>query len=414
MKEDNKENSPFLIEHFFRNEYGKMISVISKYLDIETAEDIVQETLIKAVEYWQQNGIPPNPTAWLYTTAKNKAFNWLRKNKYERDFQNQIQKQKIDTIEFTDELIADEQLRVILMCCQPSVSEETQITLILKILCGFSISEIASAFCTNDETINKRLVRGRDKLKKNGFKTEPQFDINLNLEVILKTIYLLFNEGYFPSRKNQVLRKDFCLEAIRLAEIILSNKAVHKKKNTHALLALMYLNCSRFEARVDNSDEIIEMELQNRTLWNQELISKGLYHLNETQKNDFISKYLILAGISANHCIARCYSQTNWQEILTLYDALLNLENSAIVQLNRFVAYSKVHGSAKAISELLKLEELSSNHLYYSTLAELYKDKKDYIQAISYYEKAISFSSNFRDRKFLVKKLNTLVPVSES
>lgn len=414
MTEGSKNNSAFLVEHFFRNEYGKMVSVISKYLTIEAAEDVVQETLMKAVEYWQHNGIPPNPTAWLYTTAKNKALNWLRKNKYERDFQNQIPEQKIDTIEFTDELIIDEQLRVMLACCQPTISEETQITLILKILCGFNISEIASAFCTNNETINKRLGRGRDKLEKNGLNLENQLDINQKLEVLLKTIYLLFNEGYFPSRKNQVLRKDLCLEAIRLAEIVLSNNVVHKKENIHALLALMYLNCSRFDSRVGDSGEIIEMEFQIRTFWNQELIGKGLYHLCEAQKNGFISKYLILACISANHCVAQSYIKTDWQEILSLYDVLLYLENSAIVKLNRFVAYAKVNGPAEAILELLKLDELSSNHLYYSTLAEFYKDTKDYVLSIDYYQKAISISTNSRDKNFLIKKLNALVLISGS
>ena len=413
MTEQNKENSEFLVEHFFRNEYGKIVSVISKYVEIETAEDIVQDTLLTAVEYWQHNGIPANPQAWLYTTAKNKSLNWLRKNKFEREYQNQIQEQDLDTLEFTDQLIVDEQLRIMLACCQPSISEETQVTLILKVLCGFSISEIASAFYTNNETINKRLVRGREKLKRKGLNLENSDDINNNQEVILKTIYLLFNEGYFPSKKNQVVRKDFCLEAIRLTEIIVSNEIIERRDNVHALLALMCLNCSRFGARTKNVDEIIEMERQDRTLWNQELLSKGLHHLNEAQKNETISKYLILASISANHCVSQNYEQTNWNEILALYDVLLTLENSTIVKLNRLVAFSKVQGSRKAISELLKLKGLTTNYLYYSTLAELYKDLSEYTEAISCYEKAISLVSNIRDKNFLLKKLNTIVPISK-
>ncbi len=414
MTEHNKEKSEFLVEHFFRNEYGKMVAVISKYVAIETAEDIVQETLLTAVEYCQHNSIPANPQAWLYTTAKNKSLNWLRKNKFEREYQNQIQEQNLDTLEFTDQLIVDEQLRIMLACCQSSISEETQVTLILKVLCGFSISEIASAFCTNNETINKRLVRGREKLKKNGLNLEDPNDINTSQEVLLKTIYLLFNEGYSPSRKNQVLRKDFCLEAIRLTEIIVSNEKIKRRDNAHALLALMCLNCSRFEARLKNGDEMIEMERQDRTLWNQELLSKGLRHLNEAQKNESISKYLILASISANHSISQNYEQTNWNEILALYDVLLTLENSAIVKLNRLVAFSKVQGSKKAISELLKLNGLTTNHLYYTTLAELSRDIGEQSEAENYYKKAISFVSNVRDKRFLVKKLNTLVPISKS
>lgn len=413
MAEDKQEQSEFLVEHFFRNEYGKIVAVISKYVTIETAEDIVQETLLAAVEYWQHKGIPANPHAWLYTTAKNKALNILRSQSYERAYQANIQRKELDTIEFSEEQISDEQLRVMTECCHPSISEETQITLILKILCGFSIAEIASAFCTKNETINKRLVRGRAKLKKNGFNRENPIDIQDHQEVLLKTIYLLFNEGYFPAKKDQALRKDFCLEAIRLATILVSNKTIKNQEHTHALLALMCLNCSRFEARTGKSGEIIEMELQDRTYWNQALINKGLFHLGEAQKNQAISKYLILAGISANHSISQKYERTNWTAILSLYDALLQLENSAIVRLNRLVALSKVQGPHLAITELLNIQnELSTNHLFYSSLASLYTETKEYLRAKESYKKAISLAVNQRDKQFLTKKLQLLVPIS--
>ncbi len=414
MPKPNQNYSESLVQHFFRNEYGKMVAVISKYVTLETAEDIIQDTLLTAVEYWQHNGIPTNPQAWLYTTAKNKSLNWLRKNKYEKEYQNQIQAQDLIQLEFTSQLIEDEQLRIMLACCQSSISEESQVALILKILCGFSISEIASAFCTNNETINKRLVRGREKLRTDGFRIEHTNDLNLNQEVLLKTIYLLFNEGYFPSRKDQVLRKEFCLEAIRLTEILISSEKIKLKEPVHALLALMCLNCSRFEARTKNVDEIIEMERQDRALWNQELINKGFHHLDEAQKNESISKYLILASISANHSISINDEQTNWSEILNLYDALLTLENSAIVQLNRLVAFAKVNGSKKAISEILQLQGLETNYLFYSTLAHLYADMNQLSDAKLYYEKAIALAINNRDKNFLLKKINSLVPISKS
>lgn len=409
-----KENSQILVEDFFRNEYGKMVSVISKYVGIETAEDIVQDTLLTAVENWQHNSVPANPQAWLYTTAKNKALNWLRKNKYEREYQAQIQEQELATLEFTDQLIVDEQLRIMLACCSPLISEETQITLILKILGGFSISEIASAFCTNNEAINKRLVRGRGKLKRNGLNLDLANDLNVNVEVLMKTIYLLFNEGYYPSGKNQVLRIDFCLEAIRLIEILLSIEDAIRKEEAHALLALMYLNCSRFKARSIHEDEIVEMQQQDRRLWDQTLISKGLHHLSEAQKKDSVSKYLILASISANHSVSPNYENTNWEEILTLYEVLLTIENTAIVRLNRLVAFAKVKGSNQAIPEVLKLNELAGNYLYHATLGELYKDVNEIKSAVQSYEKAISLVSNSRDKNFLLKKLNTVVPVSKT
>ena len=414
MTRYNAHNSDTLVEHFFRNEYGKIVAVISRYLGIErieTAEDIVQETLLTAVEYWQHNGIPPNPSAWLYTTAKNKTLNYLRKQKYERNIELTTDFAELD---FSDEQISDEQLRVMLKCCHPAISEEIQITLMLKILCGFSILEISSAFCTNHETINKRLVRGRKKLRELNASAGPQNDLNKNQEVLLKTIYLLFNEGYFPVSKNQIVRPDLCLEAIRLAEIIVSNEEARNKPDTHALLALMYLNASRFEARIGDRDEVIEMELQDRSLWNQELINCGLHHLGEAQEFGTISNYLILASISANHCVAISYEETNWQEILSLYDGLLTIEHSPAVQLNRLVALSKVKGVDLAISELKKLNTSKENYLYHSTLAELLKQVKKYSDAINHYEKAISLCPNDRDKRFLRKKLDKIVPISNS
>ena len=416
MTKKNNKNSALLVEDFFRNEYGKIVAVISKYVGIESAEDIVQETLMIAIEHWKYNGIPPNPNAWLYTTAKNKALNKFRNLNYEKEYQSQNVELDLGSIEFTNENISDEQLRVMAECCHPSISEEIQITLILKILCGFSISEIASAFCSNNDTINKRLVRGRKKLRQNGLKKEKNIDVSLdlNLDVLLKSIYLLFNEGYFPSKKNQIVRKDLCFEAIRLTEIIAANPSIKAKENAEALLALMYLNSARFEARMSNGSDMVEMELQDRSLWSQELISKGLYHLTQAQKKEFISKYLILASITANHCVSKTYEDTDWKEILSLYNVLLKLENSAIVRLNQLIAFSKVNGSGAAISELLKLKELYLNPIYYSTLATFYKDIKNYKEAISCYKEALAISKNPRDKLFFTNKLEELVPISKS
>ncbi len=403
-----------LVEHFFRNEYGKILAVISKYIDLDHAEDLVQETLMTATEHWKLNGIPPNPEAWLYKTAKNKAYNYLRKQNNQRKFLDTNPIITKEEIEFSDEQISDDLLRVMLKCCHPSVSSDITITLILKILCGFSISEIAAAFCTNSETINKRLVRGRKKLKINSSAVINLVNLNRNIQTLLQAIYLLFNEGYSPANKHQTTRKDLCLEAIRLAEIIVGNKHVIDAKNAHALLALMYLNCSRFDARRNEEEGTIEIEFQDRSLWNKDLINKGLYHMDQVQQNNFISKYLILAGISGNHCIAQTFQETDWKEILSLYDALLTIENTAIVRLNRIVALSKVKGPSTAITELQQLKGLNQNHLLYSVYGQLKKELGELDEAISYYKKAIQVAPNPRDKTFLSKKLNALVPISKT
>jgi len=420
MNESNNKNSRELTEHFFRNEYGKIVAVVTKYIgnqNINTAEDIVQETLLKAVENWQHNGIPENPTAWLYTTAKNKTLNYLKKDKTHLNYLQSTEKKTVESLEikFSKEIINDEQLRIMFSCCQPNISEDTQISLILKILCGFSISEIASAFLTSSETINKRLVRGRKELRKSNLSIKSVDFVNNNLDTLLKTIYLLFNEGYYPSQKEQVTNDDLCLEAIRLASILTKSSIVEYKSNIYALLALMYFNISRFDARKDTDNLVVELEKQDRELWNQTYINQGIHFLNIAIKKSDPSKYLILATISANYCIAKNYSDIKWDEILELYNSLIQIENSPLILLNRTVIISKVFGNNKAIKELLSLEkntEIGKNHLFHSTLSEFYKNEKKITKAINSLKTAIKLSKNNRDIKLLEKKLILLVPIS--
>ena len=412
VKNDITNNSKLLTDHFFRNEYGRIVSVISKYVELETAEDIVQDTLLTAVEYWQHNGIPPNPEAWLYKTAKHKSLNWIRKKNNERDYLLQNNLDNLSSLEFNEYTISDEQLRVMLSCCSTSLSEEAQIALILKTLCGFSIAEIAAAFHTNTETINKRLVRGRKTLKEGGVDLNPA-TIHNKVDVLLKTIYLLFNEGYYPSKKELLVRKDLCLEAIRLTQIIISNKKTLFDDKVESLMALMCFNCSRFDART-SQNELIEMSEQDRSLWNQELINKGLFHLSKAQESGTVSAYMILASISAQYCIAQSHNQINWNEILKLYNTLLKIEDTPIIRLNQLVIFAKVHSTNEAIQKVLELKELNSHHLYYSTLAYMYNEVQDIENAIHNYKLAISIAANERDHEFLSKKLETLVPNSNS
>lgn len=408
-----------LTEHFFRNEYGKIVSVLTRYVgtdNVKTAEDIVQEALLKAVDHWEINGIPENPTGWLYTTAKNIALNTLKRKSYQKQYENYTRTRlnKLAYVQFSEEEIIDEQLKMMFVCCHSSISESSQIALILKILCGFSIAEIANAFFTTTETINKRLVRGRKQLRENKVSFEIPKNINKNLVIVLKTIYLLFNEGYNPSQKNELIRYDLCLEAIRLAEILAANLAISEKDDCFSLLALMYFNASRFEARFSEDNSMIEMENQDRNKWNKELINKGVQSLQKVEQNN-ISHYLILATISANHCIAKTFEETNWEEILSLYDSLITLEDSPIVRLNRSVAIAKVKGNKSAIEELLNLEsnsDIEKYYLFHTTLAELYNMDGDAEKAVNRFKKGISLAANERDKDFIKKKLLEIVPIS--
>jgi RNA polymerase sigma factor (sigma-70 family) len=421
MKEYIKNDSSELTGHFFRTEYGKMVSVITRYIgteNVETAEDIVQETLLKAVEHWQK-GIPENPQAWLYKTAKNLTLNILKRKKYQKHYEaiEARNVKALENISFSEKLIMDEQLKMMFVCCHPSISENSQITLILKILCGFSISEIANSFFSTNETINKRLVRGRKQLRENKVNFEIPQKINENLNIVLKTIYLLFNEGYFPSQKNESIRYDLCLEAIRLAKILISSPSIQEKSDCHALLALMYLNASRFKARINEEGLTVEMEKQDRKKWNQELIQRGVQQLNLATEEEKNSTFLILATISAHHCIAHRFEQTNWTEILSLYDRLVELENSPLTRLNRSVALAKVKGNMAAIGELKELEAISdigSHYLFHFTLGEFYHRENKRNKAIDQFTKALALAKNGRDIDLLKKKLRELVPNYQS
>lgn len=420
MKKMDEKTSKELTEHFFRNEYGKITSVITRYLgaeNVETAEDIVQDTLLKATDYWQQNGIPDNPQGWLYTTAKNLTLNILKRKKYLHRYQQETLNSNlpVEQFEFSEQVINDEQLKMMFVCCHPSISEKSQIVLILKILCGFSITEIAHAFFSKNETINKQLVRGRKQLRENKVPLEIPNNVSEKLNIILKTIYLLFNEGYYPLQKSEVIRYDLCLEAIRLVELLVAHRAIDDKSDCYALLALMYLNGARFEARMDDNGDIIPMEEQDRTKWNRSLISQGTHYLHLATQKKKISRYLILATISANHCVAKNFADTNWKEILSLYNELIIIEDSPIARLNRCVALAKVEGNKMAIDALQKLEassDIGDHFLFHSTLAELYKDQQDIEKAISQLKKAISLAQNDRDLKLLQRKLASLVPIS--
>jgi RNA polymerase sigma-70 factor (ECF subfamily) len=420
MNESDRIYSRELAEHFFRTEYGKIVSVITRYIgvnNVETAEDIVQETLLKAVNYWEQNGIPKNPEAWLYITAKNITLNILKRKKHQIKYQLEIDRNviELEQLQFSDEVILDEQLKMMFACCHPSISENSQIALILKILCGFSITEISNAFFTTNETINKRLVRGRKQLRENKVSFEIPKEINEHLAIVQKTIYLLFNEGYSPTQKNELIRFDLCLEAMRLTKILITNKSIKEKTECYALMALMQFNASRFESRINNDNSVVEMEKQDRNKWNQDLINSGTQYLNQAMKGNQVSIYLILATISANHCIAKSFRDTNWLAILSLYDNLLKLEDSPTIRLNRAVALAKAKGNKKAIKELKKIElnsDIGKHPLFHATLAELFKDENEIVKTINHLKKAISLTVNKRDLKLLEKKLIDVVPIS--
>jgi RNA polymerase sigma factor (sigma-70 family) len=297
---------PQLIPHLFRTEFRKITAVLCKSFGIENitiAEDIASDTFLAAMEVWPYKGVPPNPAAWLYTVARNKARNMLARNKVFADkISHELSSSSASEtfeIDLSLQNIADSQLQMLFATCHPDLNAEAQIGLALRILCGFGIDEIATAFLSNKDTINKRLYRAKEKLRANqvAIAFPPQPEIARRLPAVLTTIYLLFNEGYYSESNNLVLRKDLCYEAMRLAEMLMAYPPANLPQ-VHALLALMYFHASRFEARLGSNGELVLYEDQDETLWDRQLISEGGRHLHMASTGEqlsFRSQYSLLA-----------------------------------------------------------------------------------------------------------------------
>lgn len=409
-------NNP--LPHLFREEYSKIVSVLSKLFGIEhieVAEDIVSETFLMAAELWGMKGVPENPAAWLYTVAKNKTKNYLKRNhlfasKISQDIRYDQNPETEIEIDLSEKNIADSQLAMIFAICNPCISAESQVGLALNLLCGFGTEEIANAFLTNKEVIYKRLQRAKTALKTENIKLDQPTvsEISLRLPNVLTTLYLLFNEGYYSSSQNTTLRKELCLEAMRL-NYLLADNPLTNLPSVNALLSLMCFHASRFEARMDQEGDVVLYEDQNPDLWNHELIEKGAYYLNcafeNHQAGQQITKYHLEAGI------AYCHTQKNetpekWNTILQLYNQLLLIEYSPVVAMNRTYALSRVQGKEKAIAEAEKLQ-LTGSHFYYSLLGNLYTDVDDQ-KAMTSYEKALRLTSSASDIKTIEKKLEYL------
>lgn len=406
-------NEQELIPHLFRTEFSKITAVLCKHLGIEhieLAEDIAGETFLAALESWTYKGIPPNPVAWLYTVAKNKATNHLNRNKlFTQKISPQL-KQSADEIlkadiDLSEKNITDSQLQMLFAICDPSIPTEAQIGLALRILCGFGIEEIATAFLSNKETINKRLFRAKEKLREE--KIEIKFpdrdEIDNRLETVLKTLYLLFSEGYYSESDDAVLREDLCLEAMRLCYLLLENEQTNKPK-VNALFSLMCFHSSRFAARRNDNGELILYEDQDEKLWNYELINKGMFYLNKASQGN-LTKYHLEAGIAYWHTI-KADTKEKWEGILQLYNRLLLLEYSPIAALNRTYALAKAISKEEAIKEAEKLK-LDNNHYYFALLGELYTNV-DNVKAKLQFEKAISLAKTKADKQALQSKIDLL------
>jgi RNA polymerase sigma factor (sigma-70 family) len=355
-----------LVDHLFRQEAGKMIAYLTRIFGLERlelAEDVVQDTLCRALEAWPIHGIPRNPSAWLMRVARNRAIDLIRRDAQLHHIAELVQLLSLpedapeETVAFEKE-IQDDQLRMIFSCCHPELSTDAQVTLILKTLCGFSVSEIANALLTSEDSIEKRLGRARKLFRRAGAFVEigNASEIPMRLEAVYRAIYLLFSEGYHGSRSPQTVREELCFEAIRLA-LLLSQHPEGEKPKSHALLALLCFHAARLAGRMDDDGTLLQLEIQDRSTWDQDLIGQGFHFLEKASIGDDLSEYHLEAGIAALHCAASTYDRTEWVKILELYNTLYRLKPTPIVALNRAIALGNALGAEEGLEELKKIPD---------------------------------------------------------
>ncbi len=407
------------IDHLFRHESGKMISVIARiigYDKVDEAEDIVQDTLLKAMQTWSIKGVPDNPEAWLYSVAKNKAIDEIRKNKNKVKYESEVSSllytdmSLIPTIDkmFLDNEIEDSQLRMIFACCHPSMAIEYQIALVLKILAGFSSKEISRALLTNEETTNKRIYRAKKKLaEKNKELSVPIGEqAEERIHSVNRVIYLIFNEGYNATTGDRILREDLCFEALRLAELLTTNQRFRNDYTT-SLLALIKCHLSRNKARFDAENKLVTLDKQDRRLWDREMMESAFIDMQKV-KIRTTNKYFLEASISATHCVGPSIEKTDWAMIVSLYDSLYRLEQSPYILLNKFIAISYYKSIGEAITLMKGITELENYYLFHSTLSHLYKRDGNIEMAIKSLEKAVTLTENKQEIEHLRGKIEKL------
>jgi len=405
-----------LVDHLFRHQSAKIVSTLTRIFGLthlDLAEDVVQETLLKALRQWPFHGVPQNPGGWILQTAKNLAIDTLRREASFRDKAGAIVYQIEQDMRSGDESdmneLQSDQLAMMFTCCHPSLPREVQIALTLKTLCGFSVTEIARAFLAEEATMAQRLVRAKRKIRDENISLEfPEPAVlHKRLAAVVEVLYLLFNEGYNAHEGENLVRHELCAEAIRLTALLVEYP-VGDRPRVHALLALMLLQASRLPARVDGEGNLLLLAEQNRALRNRELIQRGLHHLEQSAAGEELSEYHLQAGIAACHAVAPNYAATDWKNILGYYDGLMEINHSPVVALNRAVALAMIEGPQAGIKELERighLPQMQSYYLFAATLADFHLQNGEPEKAAAYYQQALTLACTEPERRFLHRKL---------
>jgi len=402
------------MEHLFRRESGRMVAAITRVVGVHNlalAEDVVQDVFCRALEVWSLRGVPENPAAWLTTAAKRRAIDVLRRERTAREFAPELGRALesewtlVPTVEemFDAGAIRDSLLRMMFSCCDPRLSEEAQVALVLHILCGFSVGEIAGAFVSGHAAIEKRITRAKKVLAESGrlFDVGVVEDVVSRLPAVRRALYLLFNEGYHGASAEFAVRGELCREAMRLTGELLGNEELATPE-TLALAALMHLHAARLAGRMDAEGNLHALADQDRGLWDREMLEEGERLLELSARGEVMSEYHVEAAIAAVHGSARTAEETKWGEIVALYDMLMRIRSSPIVALNRAIAIGQCEGAERGLAELraIDAERLKEYPFYFAALGEFEMRRGERESARRWFERAAGVARNDGERKF--------------
>ena len=405
------------IEQTFREESGKIVATLIRVFgDFDLAEDSVQEAFEVALEKWPVDGYPDNPGAWITTTARRRAIDKLRRRKVYDEKASAMQALQGD---YTEDIgpdddgdaLYDDRLRLIFTCCHPALAREAQVALTLKTLGGLTTPEVASAFLVPEQTMAQRIVRAKRKIKQAGipYRVPPDEELQARLGSVLAVLYLVFNEGYGASAGDSLIRRELCEEAIRLARVLAS--LMTEQPEVKGLLALMLLQDSRRDARTDSNGDIVLLEEQDRSSWNQAHISEGQALVQEALAVGEAGQYQFQAAIAAVHSEADRAEETDWPQIAALYRGLEQLVPSPVVRLNMAVAHAMANGpeaGLKLMDDLGLGEQLGEYHLYHAARADLHRRLEQPLQAIDEYKAALELVANAPERRYLSGRLEEM------
>lgn len=414
-------------EHLFRHEAGRMVATLTRIFgthNLALAEDVVQDAFCRAFEVWKVRGVPENPSAWLMATAKNRAIDVLRRERTARTFEPELSRliQSEWTLTpaveelFATSAIKDDLLRMMFSCCHPRLGEESQVALMLNILCGFSVDEVASAFMSTHAAIEKRISRAKKVLasSKKLVEVSSISEFSPRLPVVQRALYLLFNEGYHGASPEDAVRVDLCREAMRLTALLLEypDGAVPA---TYALAALMHLDAARLPARVDDLGNLNSLFEQDRSKWDLKLVAEGQRLLNLSARGPELSEYHVEAAIAWTHAIADCAENTDWETIVSLYDKLMSIRPSPVVALNRAIAIAQRDGPERGLEAIYAIHDsdrLATYPFYYAALGEFEIRIGKQEAAQEHFRTALALARNPMERQFLTRRMDACARVA--